>query len=133
MGMTMIEITKQDRIDDAAREDDEILIRRFVAAVGYDYIQHHKKHTAQIHPDFSEETLVFWNEIKSRLKGTVVLDFDREGALAELRENYTTQKELSQRADYSSSYHFGLKNGYSDAISIIEKHTRGDHNGMDKA
>ena len=120
----MIEITKQDRIDDAAREDDEMLIRRFVAAVGYDYIQHHKKKTAQIHPDFSEETLVFWREIKSRLKGATVLDFNREGAMAELKENYTNQADLCKKADYSSSYHFGLKNGFSDAMRIIEKHTK---------
>lgn len=120
----MIEITKQDRMDDAAREDDEMLIRRFVAAVGYDYIQHHKKHTAQIHPDFSEETLVFWDEIKSRLKGTVVLDFDREGALAELREKGKEQAKLCQTADFTSSYHFGLKQAYYDAMRIIENHTK---------
>jgi hypothetical protein len=120
----MIEITKQDRMDDAAREDDEMLIRRFVAAVGYDYIQHHKKHTAQIHPDFSEETLVFWDEIKSRLKGTVVLDFDREGVLAELRENGKEQAKLCQTADFTSSYHFGLKQAYYDAMRIIENHTK---------
>ena len=120
----MIEITKQDRIDDAAREDDEMLIRRFVASVGYDYIRHHKKHTAQIHPDFSEETLVFWNEIKSRLKGTVVLDFDREGALAELRENGKEQAKLCQTADFTSSYHFGLKQAYYGAMRIIENYTK---------
>lgn len=120
----MIEITKQDRIDAAAREDDEMLIRRFVAAVGYDYIRHHKKHTAQIHPDFSEETLVVWNEIKSRLKGTVVLDFDREGALAELRESGKEQAKLCETADFTSSYHFGLKQAYYDAMRIIENHTK---------
>lgn len=120
----MIEITKQDRIDDAAREDDEMLIRRFVAAVGYDYIQHHKKQTAQIHPDFSEETLVFWNEIESRLKGTVVLNFDREGAIAELRENGKRQAEICKTADFTSSYHFGLKQAYYDAMRIIENHTK---------
>lgn len=122
--MKMIELTKQDRIDDAAREDDEMLIRRFVAAVGYDYIQHHKKHTAQIHPDFSEETQIFWQEIKNRLKGTTVLDFDREGALAELRENGKEQAKLCQTADFTSSYHFGLKQAYYDAMRIIENHTK---------
>ena len=120
----MIEITKQERIDDAAREDDEMLIRRFVAAVGYDYIQHHKKDTAQIHPDFSEETLVLWDEIKSRLKGTVVLDFDREGALAELKENGKRQAEMCKEGSYASSYHYGLKSAYYEAMKIIEEHTR---------
>lgn len=120
----MIELTKQDRIDDAAREDDEMLIRRFVAAVGYDYIQHHKKDTAQIHPDFSEETQIFWREIESRLKGTTVLDFDREGALAELRENGKEQAKICQTTDSTSSYHFGLKQAYYDAMRIIENHTK---------
>lgn len=120
----MIELTKQDRIDDAAREDDEMLIRRFVAAIGYDYIQHYKKDTAQIHPDFSEETQIFWREIKSRLKGTTVLDFDREGALDELKENGKEQAKLCQTADFTSSYHFGLKQAYYDAMRIIENHTK---------
>ena len=30
------------------REDNEMLVRRFVGHVGYDYIQHHKKNTAKI-------------------------------------------------------------------------------------
>lgn len=120
----MIELTKQDRIDDAAREDDEMLIRRFVAAIGYDYIQHYKKDTAQIRPDFSEETQIFWREIESRLKGTTVLDFDREGALDELRENGKEQAKLCQTADFTSSYHFGLKQAYYDAMRIIENHTK---------
>lgn len=120
----MIELTKQDRIDDAAREDDEMLIRRFVSAVGYDYIQHHKKDTAQVYPDFSEETQIFWQEIENRLKGTTVLDFDREGALAELRENGKEQAKLCQTADSTSSYHFGLKQAYYNAMRIIENHTK---------
>lgn len=120
----MIEITKQERIDDAAREDDEMLVRRFVAAVGYDYIQHHKKKSAQIHPDFSEETRLFWRELESRLKGTTVLDFDREGALAELEEKGKRQAEMCKEGSYASSYHYGLKSAYYEAMKIIEEHTR---------
>lgn len=126
----MIELTKQDRIDDAAREDDEMLIRRFVAAVGYDYIQHYKKHTAQIHPDFSEETQIFWREIKSRLKGTTTLDFDREGALEELRENGKKQAELCQTAGFTSSYYLGFKQAYYNAMRVIENYTKkGEQDG----
>ena len=120
----MIELTKQDRIDDAAREDDEMLIRRFVGAIGYDYIQHYKKHTAQIHPDFSEETRIFWRELESRLKGTTVLDFDREGALAELKEMGKRQAEMCKEGSYASSYHYGLKSAYYEAMRIIENHTK---------
>lgn len=125
----MIEITEQERIDDAAREDDKMLIRHFVGAIGYDYIQHHKKNTAKIHPDFSEDTRIFWREIESRLKGTTVLDFDREGALAELKEKGKQQAELCKIADYSTSYHYGLKCAYYEAMRIIEEHTKkGDSN-----
>ena len=43
----------EDIQNDARKEDGEMLIRRFVSNVGYDYIQHHKKKTARVHPDFS--------------------------------------------------------------------------------
>lgn len=33
----------EDIQNDARKEDGEMLIRRFVSNVGYDYIQHHKK------------------------------------------------------------------------------------------
>ena len=113
-----------ERKDSIAKEDDEMLIRYFVAGIGYDYIEHHEKHTSQIYPDFSERTIDLWNEIKSRLKGTTVLDFDREGAIGELREKGKQQSLLCETADHTSSYHYGLKSAYYEAIRIIEKHTR---------
>ena len=62
---------------DARREDGDMLIRRFVSNVGYDYIQHSKENTAKVHPDFSDETRIFWKEIEERLQKPVVIGFDR--------------------------------------------------------
>lgn len=105
---------------DARIEDGEMLIRRFVSKIGYDYLQHHKKNTAKIHPEFSEETRIFWKEIEDRLQKPVVIGFDRENCIAILRKKASEQAEMCKRADYSSSYHYGLKEAYYEAIRIIE-------------
>lgn len=39
--------------DKLAQESNEMILRIFVSAIGFDYIAHHKKNTAQFHPDFS--------------------------------------------------------------------------------
>ena len=59
--------TEQEIRNDYAREDNEMLVRRFVAAVGCDYVEHAYKNTNQIDPDFSEETKIIWEEIENRL------------------------------------------------------------------
>ena len=86
---------------DARREDGDMLIRRFVSNVGYDYIQHSK-------------------EIEERLQKPVVIGFDREKCIARLREEGSKQAELCSRTDSTSSYHYGLKQAYYDAIRIVE-------------
>lgn len=113
-------MTVEDIKNDAQKEDGEMLIRRFVSNVGYDYIQHYKKETAKIHPDFSEETRIFWKEIEERLQKPVVIGFDREKCISKLREEAGKQAELCSRTDSTSSYHYGLKQAYYDAIRIIE-------------
>lgn len=113
-------MTVDDIQNDARKEDGEMLIRRFVSNVGYDYIQHHKKKTARIHPDFSEDTRIFWKEIEERLQKPVVIGFDREKCIARLREEGIKQEKLCSRADSTSSYHYGLKQAYYDAIRIVE-------------
>ena len=105
---------------DARREDGDMLIRRFVSNVGYDYIQHSKENTAKVHPDFSDETRIFWKEIEERLQQLVVIGFDREKCIARLREEGSKQAELCSRTDSTSSYHYGLKQAYYDAIRIVE-------------
>ena len=104
----------------ARREDGDMLIRRFVSNVGYDYIQHSKENTAKVHPDFSDETRIFWKEIEERLQKPVVIGFDREKCIARLREEGSKQAELCSRTDSTSSYHYGLKQAYYDAIRIVE-------------
>ena len=113
-------MTSEDIENDYRREDNEMLVRRFVGNVGYDYIQHHKKNSSKVHPDFSDETRIAWKEIEERLQKPVVIGFDREKCIARLREEGRKQAELCSRTDSTSSYHYGLKQAYYDAIRIIE-------------
>ena len=110
----------EDIQNDARKEDGEMLIRRFVSNVGYDYIQHHKKMSSKIHPDFSDETCIFWKEIEERLQKPVTIGFDREKCISKLRKLAAKQDKLCSEADYASSYHYGLKQAYYDSIRIIE-------------
>ena len=113
-------MTREDIENDYRREDNEMLVRRFVGHVGYDYIQHHKKNTSNVHPDFSDETRIVWEEIEERLQKPVAIGFDREKCIAKLKEEADKQSKLCDGADYASSYHYGLKKAYLDAIRIIE-------------
>lgn len=115
------EITEQEIRNDYAREDNSMLIRRFVAAVGHDYIQHDKKNTSQIHPDFSKETQIIWEEIESRLNTPTVLNFDKDKCLSIIRGQAKDQEEMCKRADYTSSYHYGLKQAHYEDIRIIKE------------
>lgn len=118
----MIEITKEDIIKDAATEDNEMLLRRFVGMVGYDYIQHDKRNTSQIHPDFSDDTRIFWKEIESRLKAPTTLNFDREQFLKEMGENIADQDySVKHGQDYVKSYHAGIKSGLNIALGLMNQ------------
>ena len=113
-------MTIEDIQNYARKEDGEMLIRRFVSNVGYDYIQHHKKKTERVHPDFSEETRIFWKEIEERLQKPVTIGFDRDKCISKLREVAAKQAQLYSEADYASSYHYGMKQAYYNAIRIVE-------------
>lgn len=113
-------MTKEEMQNHYRKEENEMLLRRFAGHVGYDYIKHHEKQTAQWHPDFSEETRIVWQEIEERLQKPVTIGFDRENCISMLKEEAAKQAEMCTRADYTSSYHFGLKQAYWDAIRIIE-------------
>lgn len=120
----MIEITKEDIIKDAATEDNEMLLRRFVGMVGYDYVQHDKRNTSQIHPDFSEDTKIFWKEVEKRLNAPTTLNFDREQFLKRMDEEIKDQDySVKHGQDYVKSYHAGIKSGLNIALSIADSCT----------
>jgi hypothetical protein len=118
-----IEMTDDELKDYYAREEDEMLIRSFVASVGYDYVEHDHKNVPQINPDFSRETKIMWEEIESRLKGSTVLNFDRDKCISLIKEEAKNQEDLIKKhgPNYTTSYHVGLKNAHWDDIRIIEK------------
>lgn len=113
-------MTREEMQNHYRKEENEMLVRRFVGHVGYDYVEHHEKKTAQLHPDFSEETRIVWKEIEERLQKPVTLGFDREKCISMLKEEAAKQSAMCSKADYTSSYHYGLKEAYWDAIRIIE-------------
>lgn len=122
------EPTAEEIRDDAAKEKNDMIVRRFVAMVGHDYYAHYRKkeseHIAQIHPDFSEDTRIFWREIESRLKEPTVLNMDIKNCIYTLEQDAKEQAEMCKRADYASSYHYGLKNAYYEAIKVIRDHCK---------
>ena len=119
-------IDKENRI---AQESNEMLLRIFVSAIGYDYIAHHEKHTAQIHPDFSEDTVKLWKEIESRLKAPTCLAFNIDKANEMLHEEIDKQHGIIEQAEYATqSYHAGIKTGLNVAISIMRQCIRKDVN-----
>ena len=103
-----------------AQESNEMILRIFVSAVGYDYIMHHEKHTAQVHPDFSEETVKLWKEIESRLKAPTCLAFDIDKAYEMLKEEIDKQYGIIEQCEMATqSYHAGIESGLRLAKLII--------------
>ena len=108
--------------DRIAQESNEMLLRIFVSAVGFDYIAHHKKNTAQFHPDFSEDTIALWHEIESRLKQPECLTFNKEKAYEMLNEEINKQYGIIQQNEVATlSYHAGIESGLRLAKSIIKE------------
>lgn len=108
--------------DRIAQESNEMLLRIFVSAIGCDYIAHHKKNTAQFHPDFSEDTISLWNEIESRLKQPECLNFDAEKAENTLEEEIDKQYGIIQQREMATlSYHAGIESGLRLARQIIRE------------
>lgn len=117
-------IDKENRI---AQESNEMLLRIFVSAIGYDYISHHEKSTAQIHPDFSDDTVKLWKEIESRLKAPTCLAFDIDKAYEMLKEEIDKQYGIIKQNEYATqSYHAGIKTGLNVACSIMRLCTKKD-------
>ena len=116
-----------------AQESNEMLLRIFVSAIGFDYIAHHKKNTAQIHPDFGEDTIALWHEIESRLKQPECMNFDAGKAMEMMKEEIDKQYGIIQQREMATlSYHAGIESGLRLAKSIIrECMKREDANGTD--
>lgn len=105
-----------------ATEDNEMLVRLLVSAVGHDYKQDYKPH---IYPNFSDDTVELWEEVERRMKAPVCLEFDREGFLTEIREEISKQSDiLAGGPDYDTSYHVGVRSGLNLALRIAEKHIK---------
>lgn len=108
--------------DRIAREDNESLIARFVAAVGNDY---HEDYSPHLYPDFSENTVALWEEIENRLNAPTCLTFDRDGCLKDIKDELKKQEGiLKNGVTCTTSYHVGIKSGLNLAWSIIEKHIK---------
>lgn len=108
--------------NEIARETNEMLVRQFVAAVGYDYRQDYSPH---IYPDFSDDTVAMWEEVESRMTAPECLSFDREECLAQIRnEDRNQQIIIGTGANYTTSYHVGIRSGLNFALKAIEQNVR---------
>ena len=107
-----------------------MLLRFFVSNIGFDYICHHEKKTAQVHPDFSEDTLQLWKEIERRLKQPECLNFDAEEAHRMLNEEIDRQYGIMQQREFATlSYHAGIESGLILAKQIIKNCIKVDLKG----
>lgn len=102
-------MTDSDKLE---QESNEMLLRIFVSAIGFDYIAHHKRNTAQFHPDFGEDTIALWHEIESRLKQPEFLNFDAEKAYKMMEQEIEKQRGIIQQGELATiSYHAGIERG----------------------
>lgn len=111
--------------DEIARETNEMLVWRFVAAVGYDYKQDYSPH---IYPIFSEDTVALWEEIERRMTAPECLNFHYNNCLAEIRRDIATQSDiLKGGVSYMTSYHYGIRSGLDMALGAIKRNVRADN------
>jgi hypothetical protein len=105
--------------DCAARENNKDLLGLFVSCVGADYKTDYSPH---LWPEFSEDTVLLWNEIESRMNERKTLNFDREGCCNEILAEIQIQKDLCDSGEGSTtSYHYGIQSGLNLALRIISK------------
>ena len=105
--------------DEVAKENNEFLLRYFVSCVGADYKTDYSPH---LWPEFSDDTILLWEEIESRLKERKTLNFDRESCCDEIRSEIQNQTRICENGDGSTiSYHYGIKAGLNLALRIINK------------
>lgn len=98
-------------------EDNEMLLRRFVSEVGYDYKKDYEPRT---YPDFSENTVKIWKEIEKRMKAPITLDFDAEKCKSQIKDELDNQESILKNwPDYSTSYHVGIVSGLNIALGIV--------------
>lgn len=110
--------------NEIARESNEMLLRRLVASVGYDYRQDYSPH---IHPDFSDDTVAMWEEVERRMTAPKCLAFDREACIAQIREEDRNQRLIiGAGADYTTSYHVGIRSGLNFALKAINQNVRAE-------
>ena len=104
---------------DAAKESNEFLLRFFVSCVGADYRTDYSPH---LWPEFSDDTVLLWDEIESRMKERKTLNFDREGCCDKIRAEIQRQKDICDSGDGgTTSYHYGIRSGLNLALRIINE------------
>lgn len=118
-------MTDSEMIERIIMEDDEKLIGFFCMHIGYDW--HDKpEHDPAMYPEWSEVTKAIWSEIKRRMKGTVVQEFDFDGAINKLydvADEYRAGMHTPSRAS-EYSYFYGYVRGIEMALGIVKQSKR---------
>ena len=101
-----------------AKANNKDLLGYFVSCVGADY---KTDYAPAVYPKFSDDTVVAWDEIESRMNERKTLAFDRNRCRSALFEEISKQNDiLKGGVDYASSYHYGIKSGLNIALRIVE-------------
>ena len=103
-------------------EDDEMLVRYFCMHIGYDW--KNKPNDASIYPEWSKVTKAIWEEIKRRMHGTVVHEFDYDGAIEKLTDKADDLRYHLHRPSAECSYFYGYIRALEEAKDIVRKARR---------
>lgn len=101
----------------AKKETNEMLLRRFVSMVGYDYDQDYSPY---LYPDFSEDTVAYWHEIERRMNDPVYVGFNSEEFIREIKEQINMFDKLleDEPGSAKTSFYIGERNGLKAALDI---------------
>ena len=114
---------EQDLIDRILMEDDKTLIGYFCMHIGYDW-KDKPEHDPAIYPEWSAVTKAIWNEIERRMKGTVVHEFDYDGAIEKLTDKADDLRYHLHKPSAECSYFYGYVRALEEAKEIVRKARR---------
>ena len=109
-----------DKKEIMAKEDPKFIIGRFVMSIQHDVLNK-DPHSASIYPEWSEETILWWNEIESRMTAPACLNFDWENAKEILKNEIDQETDHMKHCDKSQvSWRDGIIYGLNRAWAIMD-------------
>jgi len=116
--------------EEVRKLDNHFLLGYFINCLGYDYKMHEKARLEGkarfVNPDYSEDTLLLWEEVEERLNEVVTKGFDESGYRECLEKDIDNQgktiKNNLERRDYTDlSWREGYRQGMAHALTKLNE------------